>query len=131
MNTSAESHPLRTGAILRVLDLHLVDYLVVGGVAANAYGASRLTQDLDCVVDQRRGNLVRLAEALQDLGARLRVEGMTDEESAALGIRPDAVALERMRISTWRTDEGDFDVLVELPAAGGRLAAIKTYCRVR
>jgi len=57
-----------------VLDRHGVDF-VVGGSAACAYGATRLTDDLDCLVKRERGNLNRLAEAMRELNARLVVEG--------------------------------------------------------
>jgi hypothetical protein len=35
--------------LLTTLDHHRVDFLLVGGVAAIAYGARRPTGDLDCV----------------------------------------------------------------------------------
>ena len=74
MNTSAEDPALHAVAILAVLNRHSVHYLIVGGVAANAYGAARPTQDLDCVVEIQRANLVHLAEALKELGGRLRAK---------------------------------------------------------
>jgi len=39
----------------------------VGGVAAGAYGATRLTSDFDCVVRRAAENLDRLAAALREL----------------------------------------------------------------
>ncbi len=103
--------------ILAVLDRHQVDFLVVGGVAAIAHGATRPTSDLDCVARRSGTNLDRLAAALRELNARLRVAGLSDEEAAALPTQLDRDTLGRMEISTWRTDAGDLDVLVDIPTA--------------
>ena len=43
---------------------------MVGGVAVNAYGYQRLTQDLDLVVGLRPENVRRALEVLSDLGYR-------------------------------------------------------------
>ena len=91
-----------------------------GGVAAIAHGARRLTVDLDCVALRTYENLDRLAEALRDLNARLRVQGLDDAEAALLPVRIDRETLGRMEISTWRTDAGDFDILADLPTRDGR-----------
>jgi len=69
------------GRILTTLDHHGVEYLVVGGLGARAHGATRPTQDVDFVPRSTRENLDRLADALRELGGRLRVAGMTDEEA--------------------------------------------------
>jgi hypothetical protein len=90
--------------ILAVLDRHQVDFLVVGGVAAIAHGATRPTSDLDCVARRSGTNLDRLAAALRELNARLRVAGLSDEEAAALPTQLDRDTLGRMNISTWRTE---------------------------
>jgi hypothetical protein len=45
---------------------------------------------------------------------------MTDEEAAALPVALDAETILRLQISTWRTDAGDFDVLIDMPGADGR-----------
>jgi hypothetical protein len=50
----------------------------------------------------------------------LRVEGLSDEEAAQLPVQVSGSTLERMEISTWRTDAGDFDVLAVLPGVDGR-----------
>lgn len=111
--------PLDIERILEALDRHGVDYLVVGGVAASAYGASRMTNDFDCVAERSRENLDRLAAAMRELGARLRAEGLTDAESQQLPVRIDGKSLGRMEISTWTTDAGWFDVLTDMPNRGG------------
>ena len=59
--------------LIEVLNRHEVEYLLVGGIAAAAYGAERKTEDADCVVRRERSNLESLASALRELHARLRI----------------------------------------------------------
>jgi hypothetical protein len=106
-----------------VLERHGVEYVVVGGIAAQAHGATRATNDLDCVPRSTVENLQRLAVAMRQLGARLRVGGMSDDEARQLPVVLDAEMLARLRVSTWVTDAGLFDVLMDIPAPdGGRRA---------
>ena len=106
--------------ITDALARHEVEYLLVGGIAARAYGAQRPTFDVDCVPEPSRENLDRLAAAMRDLHARLRVEGLTDEEAALLPVQVTGSTLVRMELSTWRTDGGDLDVLADIPDRDGR-----------
>ena len=92
----------------------------MGGIAGRAYGAERATHDVDCLAHRSIENLSRLASAMRALNARLRVEGLSDEEAAALHGFIDGERLARMEISTWRTDAGDFDVLADMPDRVGR-----------
>jgi hypothetical protein len=112
-------HDLRR--LIEVLDRYGVEYLMVGGVAAIGYGAERPTEDADCVVRRERANLDRLAGALRELHARLRVGGMTDAEAQALPVQIDGTTLDLAGMSTWMTDAGPFDVLAGLEAPDGRL----------
>jgi predicted nucleotidyltransferase len=61
--------------ILRVLQAHGVDFVVIGGIAVQAHGYLRWTKDLDIVVSPRTLNMSRLSEALGELGAELRGTG--------------------------------------------------------
>lgn len=107
--------------ILAVLDQHGVEYVLVGGVGARIHGAVRATADIDCVPATDEENLQRLADALAELGARLRVGGMTDDEARQLPLQLDAATLGAFGSSTWMTDAGPLDLLVELrDPAGGR-----------
>ncbi|MDP8960507.1 MAG: hypothetical protein M3N32_02645 [Actinomycetota bacterium] len=92
----------------------------MGGVAARAYGARRLTCDVDCLPKASPENLDRLAAAMRELNARLRVERLGDEEWALLPIRLTGSTLIRLEISTWRTDAGDLDILADIPGPQGR-----------
>jgi hypothetical protein len=107
--------------LIKTLDRHGVVYLLAGGAAARVYGAERLTEDADCVVARDRDNLDRLASALKELNARLRVGGMSDDEARRLPVQLDGPTLEMTDISTWMTDAGAFDVLPGLVAADGHL----------
>ena len=62
-----------------------------------------------------------MAAALRQLNARLRVGGMTDDEARQLPVTVDAATLESFGSSTWMTDAGPLDLLVELrDRDGGR-----------
>lgn len=107
-------------AILHALDRNGVEYILVGGLGARAHGALRPTSDIDCVPDGGTSNLDRLAQALTQLGARLRVGGMTDEEARQLPVQLDATTLRSFGSSTWMTDAGPIDLLRELRDRSGR-----------
>jgi len=109
--------------IIEVLDRHAVEYLVVGGIGAQLHGATRPTADFDSLPSTTEENLGRLATALQDLNAFLRVGGLSDAEARGLPTRLDAVALSRLEISTWRTDAGDLDVLTVIRRRDGQPAS--------
>lgn len=108
------------GRILAALDAHRVEYVLGGGLGAQAHGASRATSDIDVVPANSEQNWDRLAAALRQLGARLRVGGMTDDESRRLPVTVDATTLRSFGSSTWMTDAGPLDVLRDLPVSGGR-----------
>jgi len=79
--------------ILATLAAHGVDFLLVGGFAAEAHGALRQTYDLDLVPQPSQDNYERLAAALRELNARLRVGGMTDEVARQLPVQVDGRTL--------------------------------------
>jgi predicted nucleotidyltransferase len=62
-------------AIIRALVANRVEFVVIGGVAVQAHGYIRMTQDLDIVVAPKTLNLSRLSEALAELEAELRTTG--------------------------------------------------------
>ena len=107
----AEFEPARA---LESLDRHGVEYVLVGGLGARAHGATRPTSHIDLVPDGDDDNLARLAAALLELNARLRVGGMTDDEARQLPVQLDAETLRSFGSSTWMTDAGPIDVLRDL-----------------
>lgn len=108
------------GLILETLEHHRVEYLLVGGLGAQAHGALRATFDIDVVPATKDENWDLLAVALRELNARLRVGGMTDEEARQLPVSIDAVTLRSFGSSTWMTDAGPIDILHDLPVPNGR-----------
>jgi len=56
--------------IFKALHKHRVRYLVVGGVAVNLLGVSRSTADLDLFVCLDPKNLMRFAQAVEEVGYR-------------------------------------------------------------
>jgi hypothetical protein len=86
---------LNTGAILRALIEHQVDFVLVGGIASAGHGSTRLTKDLDVCPAWTEGNLERLALALRSLGAMLKIgEGSVD----VIAVELDATFMRRLEI---------------------------------
>jgi hypothetical protein len=65
--------PFDPRPILRALQDHDVDFIVVGVMAAIAQGSPVYTRDLDVTPSTAADNYERLAEALRSLGAKLRL----------------------------------------------------------
>lgn len=57
--------------LFRALGRHEVEYVTVGGVAIQAYGGQRMTQDLDVAIAASKDNMQRLAAALVDVDGRI------------------------------------------------------------
>ncbi len=74
--TSPEHPQLDAGRVLAVLERHRVEYVVIGGFAAQLHGARRPTYDVDVTPRTSDENLTRLAGALRELGARIRVDAV-------------------------------------------------------
>lgn len=98
--------PLDASVILRELHDHGVEYVVIGGVAVQAHGHTRTTQDLDLVPEPSEENLSRLAEALRALGAR-----------PAGTQRPDAFRIPDTGVLELDTDAGGVDIHRDPPGA--------------
>jgi hypothetical protein len=85
-----------------------VEFIAVGGFAALLHRAQRTTKDIDLCVKWSTDNLERVASALRELRARLKVDSY-------LEVPIDAALLGRMEVATWRTQSGDVDVLLGIP----------------
>ncbi len=103
--------PLDAERILRALDEHEVEYVLIGGLAVQTHGHVRTTNDADLIPAPDLGNLRRLADALRDLDARVLNPG--EEETEV-----DAKMLPRAAIWQFATRDGGIDVMHEVP--GGR-----------
>lgn len=100
--------PLRAADILVALADHDVDLIVIGGLAVQAHGHVRTTQDVDVFPSPDRSNLERLSLALRSLGARL--EG--DDEPINAERIADASTL------TLDSRAGGIDIHLSPPGAG-------------
>jgi hypothetical protein len=105
--------------LFRALARHQVEYVMIGGVAIQAYGAQRMTQDLDVAVATSNENMDRLARALSELDAR--VLGPNNERSRSV---PSAAMLASGDQWHLITDYGLLDVLT-LPAHLGSFADMR------
>ena len=99
--------------ILGALTAGGVDYIVIGGLAANAHGAIRTTRDVDVAYARARANLERLERTLAPLAPYLR------GAPPGLPFRLDVPTLEAGLNFTLTTDLGELDLLGEV-AGGGR-----------
>jgi hypothetical protein len=93
--------------MIAALNKHGVRYVVVGALAAIAQGYPLNTGDLDVTPARDPDNLERLANALRELDARLRVPG--DDEGVEFPI--DANYLGDVDSWTLVTKYGELDVL--------------------
>lgn len=106
--------------MLRGLTDRKVRFVVVGGVAAAAHGASRVTNDLDICYDAERSNLVALGSVLASWRAYPRgVE-------AGLPFIMDDRTLLGAPILTLTTEEGDIDVMDRIEGVGS-YAAVRQH----
>lgn len=103
--------PLDAERILRTLAKHEVEYVLIGGLAAQTHGHVRTTNHADLIPAPRPANLERLAAALRDLGTRVLNPGQEDLEV-------DAKMLPRASFWQFSTRDGGIDVMHEVP--GGR-----------
>jgi hypothetical protein len=93
--------------IFAALHRHGVDYVTIGGIAANAHGWRRLTLDVDIVPEPQDSNYQRLAAALDELGAPASAE-----DSGFRDLDPrDRFDLARAKVLQLPTAAGDLDVL--------------------
>lgn len=69
----ADLTPYRPDVLLEVLERHEVRYVVIGGLAAELHGSPYITRDVDVTPARQRDNFVKLAAALRELEAKLRV----------------------------------------------------------
>jgi predicted nucleotidyltransferase len=105
--------------VLRALNDANVEYIVVGGLAANYLGVARITFDLDIVYNRSRENLERLVGALAPLHPSLR------GAPPGLPFRFDAETLRHGLNFTFTTDLGPVDLLGEMSGVGGYEAALR------
>ena len=97
---------------LSLLGQFEVQCVLIGGVAASVHGSALLTNDLDVCYARNSENLVRLANALQSVHARLRnappdIPFLLDAETLRHGLN-----------FTFATEIGSIDLLGEVRGVG-------------
>jgi predicted nucleotidyltransferase len=101
--------PLRLRELLERLLEAEVRFVLVGGLAVNAWGYLRATRDIDLVPEPSSENLETLDEVLRRLGGRVDVGGrLLDASAIATFLRTG----DRTLVAT---DLGQVDVLQGLP----------------
>jgi len=103
------TQPLRLRQLLEQLVAAEIRFVLVGGLAVNAWGYIRATRDVDIVPDSFPDNLERLDAVLTGLGGRVDVDGRLLDSNA---ISPFLRTGDRTLVVT---DLGRVDVLQGLP----------------
>lgn len=109
-------------ALLQVLRSYQVDFIVIGGIAGRIFGSPTVTEDLDICYGRDRTNLRRLADALDELHARLR-------DANDVKMLFDEKLLTSLQIITLETDYGNLDIILEPPGTSGYSDLIKRAYR--
>jgi hypothetical protein len=113
--------PLDAERIFEVLAEHAVEYVLVGGLAVQTHGHVRTTIDVDVFPRPDRSNLARLADALNELGARVPNPGSE-------GLAITAAMLPRTTMWHFATRHGAIDVLHDARALHGtRICAAERW----
>lgn len=99
--------------LLQTLAAGGVEYILIGGLAANAHGAIRTTRDIDIVYGRAQANLERLVHTLAPIRPYLR------GAPPGLPFRLDLATLQSGLNFTLTTELGELDLFGEV-AGGGR-----------
>jgi len=110
-------------ALLDLLVRSQTRFILVGGAAATAHGAARLTSDLDIVYDRSPENIERLVAALRDHSPYLR------GAPPGLPFQWDEQTIRRGMNFTLTTSLGDIDLLGEI-SGGGNYQDLLPHCIV-
>lgn len=102
--------PFDPQLIFDALTAHGVDYVLIGGLAVQTHGHTRMTNDIDLIPAPDRDNLERLAQALNALDARVLNPGSE-------GVPISSAMLPRATVWQFATPHGDIDVVHDAPGA--------------
>jgi hypothetical protein len=110
--TPRDSTMLDLPGLIRQLQDHQVEYVVIDGLAMIAQGSASMTRDLDICYARTPGNINSLAQAMASLHPRLR------GAPADLPFQFDPPTIRAGLNFTLTTDLGDVDVLGEVAGIG-------------
>jgi predicted nucleotidyltransferase len=103
------SEPLRLRKLLELVTQAEVRFVLVGGLAVNAWGYLRATRDLDVVPEPDAENLAKLDFVLKQIGGKVEVEdGLLDSNAISIFLKTG----DRTLVVT---DLGRVDILQGLP----------------
>lgn len=105
------------GVVGLLVEAH-VEVIVIGGLAAQAHGSARITQDTDFLYRRSRENIERLTAALAPFRPYLR------GAPPGLPFRFDTRTVEQGLNFTLTTTLGDIDLLGEVSGIGGYEAVL-------
>lgn len=105
----SEIAPLDPGRLIKTLEQHHVQFVLIGALAARLYGFPRVTADADITPAKDDANLARLAAALRELDAKVYTEPIPE------GLVFDCSAKKLMRAEMWNlvTNAGRIDIAFE------------------
>ena len=109
------ARPFSPEDLLRVLEKHRVEYVMIGGLAAVLRGSPLRTSDMDICPKRSPENLARLARAVQEVGARVRAEDAEDGGPFAC----DAAFLAGVDLLNLVTKFGDLDISYQPAGTAG------------
>lgn len=104
--------PNRFKSLLEILAQADVQFILIGGVAANLHGSARATFDIDILYARSRENFTAITSALSPLAPYLR------GAPPGLPFRLDEKTLANGLNFTLTTASGDLDLLGEVAGAG-------------
>ncbi len=109
-------HPLQIEGLLRALDAHRVEYVIIGGIAVAIHGYLRATKDLDIMIDPSPANVERLWGFIEEVAAEPLAIG--DFEARELPLPFEARSIVEGG-GNWllRTTLGRLDVMQYAPGA--------------
>jgi hypothetical protein len=106
--------------VLKILTESGVEFILIGGVAANLHGSARATFDVDIVYSRDQANIGRLVKSLAPFKPYLR------GAPPGLPFQFDEVTVRNGLNFTLDTTLGDVDVLGEV-AGGGNFSQLMPY----
>ncbi len=110
--------------LLELLIDHDVEFVLVGGLAASAYGSSQLTQDVDICINLSLENLIRLKNALKGIKPVHRMH------PSKPSFNDDPSRLETFRNIYLSTEYGQLDCLGEIMGIGSFKETLKNSTEI-
>jgi hypothetical protein len=109
-------HPLQVERLLRALDAHRVEYVIIGGVAVAIHGYLRATKDLDIMIAPDPENVARLWGFIEEVAAEPLAIGDFEANEMPLPFEPQSI-IDGGGNWLLRTTFGRIDVMQYAPGA--------------